>query len=294
MSASIHPLRINLRGTANINHVADARPSSRPHHGRMSQQHATQPARRRPARGTSGSAQLARYRRVGPIVGLLGLACYAAGSLAAALPMPTSSTHAMISHLATDRSKVLTGLALMFLALPFLLMFLGYLWDLLAQAEGHPRILARLSAGSWLTLLVIIAAGMIPVSAVAWQGASVVPPDIVRFAVEISNLSLYSLSAPVAAASVLAPAIVIWRSRALPRWLAWLGLIEVAGNIAELAGLYSNSGTDAAGYGAGVGPALWILWAAALSIAALAARPPTAPPSSETSAESKDLAAGIS
>ena len=260
----------------------------------MSQQHATQTARRRPARGTPGSAQLARYHHVGPIAGLLGLACYTAGSLAAALPIPTSTTHAMISHLATDRSTVLTGLALTFLALPFLLMFLGYLWDLLAQAEGHSRILARLSAGSWLTLFVIIAAGMIPVSAVAWQGASVVPPAIVRFAVEISNLSLYSLSSPVAAASVLAPAIVIWRSRALPRWLAWLGLIEVVGNIAEIAGLFSTSGTDAAGYGAGVGPALWILWAAALSITALAAGPRAAPISSETSAEPHDLAAAIS
>ena len=260
----------------------------------MSQQHAIQTGRRRPARGTSGSAQLARYHRVGPIAGLLGLACYTAGSLVAVLPRPTSTTHAMISHLATDRSTVLTGLALMFVALPFLLMFLSYLWDLLAQAEGHARILARLTAGSWLTLFVINAAGMILVSAVAWQGASVVPPAIVRFAVEISNLSLYSLSAPAAAASVLAPAIVIWRSRALPRWLAWLGLIGVAGNIAELAGLFSSSGTNAAGYGAGVGPALWILWAAALSITALVARPRAASPSSESSAEPKDLAAGIS
>lgn len=268
-------------------------PPSRSHHGRMSQQHAIQTARR-PTRRTSGSAQIARYHHAGPIAGLLGLACYTAGSLVAALPTPTSTTQAMISHLATDRSKVLTGLALMFAALPFLLMFLGYLCDLLAQAEGHSRLLARLSAGSWLTLFVIIATGMIPVSAVAWQGASAVPPAIVRFAVEISNLSLYSLSSPVAAASVLAPAIVIWRSRALPRWLVWLGLIEVVGNIAELAGLFASSGTDAAGYGAGVGPVLWILWAAALSITALAARPRAAPISFETSAEPDDLAAGIS
>jgi len=269
-------------------------PPGRSHHGRMSQQHATQAARRRPARRTPGSTQLAPYRHIGPIAGLLGLACYTAGSLTAALPTPTSTTQAMISHLANDRSKALTGLALMFLALPFLLLFLGYMWDLLAQAEGHSRLFARLSAVSWLTLFVIIAAGMIPVSAVVWQGASAVPPAIVHFAVEISNLSLYSLSSPVAAASVLGPAIVIWRSRALPRWLVWLGLIEVVGNIAELAGLFSKSGIDAAGYGAGVGPALWILWAAALSITALAAGPRAAAISAESSAESKDLAAGIS
>jgi hypothetical protein len=277
----------------NINHVADVRPASRSHHGRMSQQHAIHTARRRSARGTPGSAQLARYHHIGPVAGLLGLACYTAGSLVAVLPVPTSTTQAMVSHLAADRSTVLTGLALMFLALPFLLLFLGYLWDLLAQAEGHSRILARLSAGSWLTLFVIVATGMIPVSAVAWQGASAVSPAIVRFAVGISNMSLYSLSSPVAAASVLAPAIVIWRSRVLPRWLAWLGLIEIAGNIAELAGLFSTSGPDAAGYGAGVGPALWTLWAASLSITSLAARP-QAPISAETAAEPQDLAAGIS
>ena len=259
----------------------------------MSQPHATQTARRSPGRGTPGPAPPARRHRTGPIAGLLGLACFTAGSLAAALPRPTSTTHAMVSHLAADRSTVLTGLALMFLALPFLLMFLGYLWDLLAQADGHSRILARLTAGSWLTLFVIIAAGMIPVSAVAWQGASVVPPAIVRFAVEISNLSLYSLSSPVAAASVVAPAIVIWRSRVLPRWLAWLGLIEVAGNIAELAGLFSTSGTDAAGYGAGAGPALWVLWAAALSITALAARPHAPAPSAGTPSGPQDPATGL-
>jgi hypothetical protein len=80
----------------------------------------------------------------------------------------------------------------------------------------------------------------------------------------------------------------------LHRCLAWLGLIEVVGNIAELAGPFSTSGTDAAGYGAGVGPALWILWAAALSIIALAARPRAAAPSTKTPTEPKDLAAGIS
>jgi hypothetical protein len=233
-------------------------------------------------------------RRVGPIAGLLGLACYTAGSLIAALPTPTSTTEAMISHLAADRSMVLMGVALMFLALPFLLLFLGYLWDLLARAEGHSRLVARLAAGSWLMLFVIIAVGMIPLSAVAWQGASEVPPAIVRFAAEISNLSLYSLSSPVAAASVLAPAIVIWRSSVLPRWLVWLGLIEVAGNIAELAGLLTRTGLDAAGYGAGVGPALWILWVAALSVSALATGPGAAPITSEMAAEPKDLAAGIS
>jgi hypothetical protein len=81
---------------------------------------------------------------------------------------------------------------------------------------------------------------------------------------------LYALSAPAAAASVLAPSAIIWRTRVLPRWLAVLGLAEVAVNVIELAGLMTARGGDAAGYAAGIGPLLWTLWAAVLCASALA------------------------
>ena len=111
-----------------------------------------------------------------------------------------------------------------------------------------------------------------------WRGAAATPPGIVRLAIDMANLSQYALSAPVAAASALAPAIVIWHTRALPRWLAGLALLEVAANVAELAGLAATRGTDAGGYAAGVGPVLWVLWAAALAVTALAAKPRAAVP----------------
>jgi hypothetical protein len=155
----------------------------------------------------------------------------------------------------------------------FLLVFLGFLGDLLARAEGRPWLLTFLTVGAWLTLFVITAVGLIPLAAAAWRGAVVTAPGIVRIAIDVTNLSEYALSAPVAAASTLAPAIVIWRTRALPRWLAGVALLEVAANIAELAGLAATNGTDAGGYAAGVGPVLWVVWAAALAITALAAKP---------------------
>ena len=225
----------------------------------MSQHQASPVTPRPPAATMPGPAQPATHRRTGPIAGLIGLACYAAGSMTAALPGPGATTGTVITHLTAHRSGVLAGTMLMFLALPFLLLFLSHLVNLLAEAEGPPRLLALLTAGAWLMLFVIITAGMIPVAAAAWQGTSASPPAIVHLTTDISNLSLYSLSAPVAAASVLAPTIVIWRSRLLPRWLVWLGLAEVAVNVAEMGGLFVRSGTDAAGYAAGAGPALWTL-----------------------------------
>lgn len=233
----------------------------------------TRATRRRSAGSAPGRVQPARGRRGGPLAGLLGLACYAAGSLIAGLPGPGTPARTMIAHLAAVRASVLAGTLLMFLALPLLLGFLGYFVSLLARAEGSPPLFAIWAAGAWLMLLAIIAAGLIPLVAVAWSGAAGLPPAVVRIAFDTSNLSLYALSAPVAAASVLAPSVVIWRSRVLPRWLVWLGVVEVAVNAVELAGLFASKGADTAGYAAGAGPLLWIVWAGAISVAALTAQP---------------------
>lgn len=191
----------------------------------------------------------------------------------AALPRPGSAATTVTAHLAASRGSVLGGLALMSLALPLLLVFLGFLVNLLGEAERRPWLLTYLSAAAWLALFLIVAAGLLPVAAVTWQGAAASSSDTVRLAINMANLSQYVLSAPVAAASVLAPAIVIWRTRALPRWLAGLAVIEVAANAAELAGLSMTKGADAGGYAAGVGPMLWVLWVAALAVTALAVRP---------------------
>src|SRR5580698_4763535 len=131
------------------------------------------------------------YGRTGPVAGLAGLACYTAGSLTAALPGPATPTRTVIAHLAASRGSVLAGLALMFLALPFLLVFLGHVVELLARAEGPPWLLTLCSAGAWLTLFVIIAAGLIAVAAVVWHGAAATPPGVVRLVTEMANLSQY-------------------------------------------------------------------------------------------------------
>jgi len=213
----------------------------------------------------------ARYRRAGPAAGLAGLVLFAAGSLLAGLPGPNARVATVITRLTADRGSVLAGILLMFLALPGLLVFLGYLRNLLARAEGPPAVLAATAAAAWLLLFAVIGIGLLPLAAVAWRGTAGLPPAVVRLCADMATLSLYALSAPAAAVSVLAPSAVIWRTRVLPRWLALFGLAEVVVNVVELAGLMAAKGTDAAGYAAGIGPLLWTLWAVALCGSALAA-----------------------
>jgi hypothetical protein len=124
-------------------------------------------------------------------------------------------------------------------------------------------------------VLVISIGGAVPLVAVVWHGAAQTDPGIVRLAFDASNLSLFALSAPAAALSVLAPSVAIWRSAVLPRWLVALGALEILVNVAELAGLFARNGFDAGGWVGGVGPFLWMVWVAAVSIAMMRAPVPS-------------------
>jgi hypothetical protein len=51
--------------------------------------------------------------------------------------------------------------------------------------------------------------------------------------------------------------------------LVVLGSVEIVVNVAELAGLFVRTGSNAAGYVWGIGPCVWVIWVAAVSVAML-------------------------
>jgi len=202
----------------NINHLADVRRGGASHDAGMTDQRiAIDTNAAAPVSRPTEPPPSARYRRAGPAAGLAGLVLFAGGSLLAGLPGPNTRVATVITHLTADRGAVLAGILLMFLALPGLLMFLGYLRNLLAGAEGPPAVLAATAAAAWLLLFAVIGIGLVPLVAVAWRGTAGLPPAVVRLCADMATLSLYALSAPAAAVSVLAPSAVIWRTRVLPR-----------------------------------------------------------------------------
>jgi hypothetical protein len=208
--------------------------------------------------------------RLGAGAGAAGAVVYVASAFTAGSPLrPDASVSKIVAHLSDKRGALLAGVLLAVLGVGMLLWFLSYLRAFLAQLEGGRAPLAGVTMASWVTLLVIVVAGATPLAAVIWRGARGVNPQIASFAFDVSNLSLYSLSAPAAALSVLAPMVVIWRSGALSRWLVVLGAIEIVVNVAELAGLFVRTGSDAAGYVWGVGPFVWVVWVAAVSVTML-------------------------
>ena len=137
---------------------------------------------------------------------------------------------------------------------------------MIAGTGGHGVPLASAMAAAWVVLLTIIAAALLPAMALVWRGAPTGDPSLVRLAYDMETLGTYAVTAMVALVAVGAPSLVIWRTGVLPRWLAVLGVLEVGINVVELAALSSRHGAFAGGYVAGVGPFVWALWVAAVSV----------------------------
>jgi hypothetical protein len=199
--------------------------------------------------------------------GLIGVGLFVVGSLlAGSPPKPDASATEITAFLVAHRSALLTGTALILLAIPFLGCFVGVLTGVLRDAEGGRGTLARAAALGWTLQLAIVAIGIVAQTAVTWRGAAGLDPHLVHFAYDLGTLSLYTVSATAVALTVGATSVVIFRSGVLPRWLVAIGVVEVAVNLIELLGLSSRSGLNAGGYAAGVGPLLWSVWAAAVAV----------------------------
>lgn len=205
--------------------------------------------------------------RTGALTGLAGIACYIVGVLLpGSAPKPDAVTGQVLAYFADHRGAILLGFALQAIALALLLCFLGELRTVIADTGGPGVPLASAMAAAWVVLLTIIAAALLPAIALVWRGAPAGDPSVVRLAYDMETLGTYAVTAMVALVAVGAPSLVIWRTGVLPGWLAVLGVVEIGVNVVELASLSSRHGLLAGGYVAGVGPLVWALWVAAVSV----------------------------
>ena len=215
--------------------------------------------------------------RAGALAGVAGAAVYVVSAFVpGTAPKPDDPVNDVVAHFVDKRGALLAASVLGTLAVGLLLWFVGYLRKAIEEADGPGSPMATVTVASWVALLVIASIGAAFQTAIIWRGADTFDPKLVQASFDIANLSLYSLSAGAALLSVLAPTLVIWRTRMLPRWIVAVGALEIVVNIVELAGIASRRGANAAGYAAGVGPLVWVVWAGALSVLLYRARPAAA------------------
>jgi len=205
--------------------------------------------------------------RLGTLAGLVAAVLYAISAFVPGSPMkPDASLADVTAHYEDKRGALLVATMLATIAVALLLWFLGYVRRAIEEVDGPSSALGTITIVSWVGLLVVASVGASLSIAVVWRGAASIDPKLVQLSFDVENLSLYSLTAPLAALSVLAPSLLIWRTGMLPRWLVGIGAIEVAVNVVELVGIGTRHGANAAGYAAGLGPLVWVVWVAALSV----------------------------
>ena len=219
-------------------------------------------------RGATRPDRLAYAESFSAWAGSIAVVLFVAGSLlAGSAPRPDASTADVISFLVQHRSTLLAGTVLILLSVPFFGCFIGLLAGVLREAEGGRAPLTGAAVVGWVLTLAIVSIGILGQAALTWRGADQADPGMVRFVYDMSSLSVYTVSATAVALSVGATSLIIVRSGVVPRWIAALGLVEIVLNVVELGGVASRTGLNAGGYGAGIGPLLWAVWVACLSIA---------------------------
>lgn len=122
-----------------------------------------------------------------------------------------------------DQREVQVSVALWTAGLLFFLWFLGALRNVLGSAEGAPGTLSTIAFGAGLVSAAFLALTAAFVAAAAARPDEM-DPELIRMIDDLTFLVL----APGAFAVVgflLASALVVLRSGAMPAWLAWLALI---------------------------------------------------------------------
>ena len=213
----------------------------------------------------------ARWNRMAAAAGIVGLVLVIVGFAApGSLPKADDTGAQLTKFLVDKRGALLLSSFMLSLGTPFLLWFLGSLRGLLAQVEGGRGALATTFIVGVVLLLAVFSVGTLVLTTLAWRGPVGLSDAELRFLYGAVVVASTSATAMASAVSVGAPALLIWRSGVLPKWIAGVGVLVILANIGELIGVFSRTGGNAGGSGAGMAAVpLWIIFFLATSIALL-------------------------
>ena len=150
------------------------------------------------------------------------LALVAAIAGAPALDAPTNELRSYLVH---DAGSVLVATTIGAVSVCFFLWFLGTLQTFLRAAEGGSGQLSRIAFGAGLVTITLAMAASLPTVALAWgETAANAEPGLVRAIWNLNTLAFVPIGSS-AGVFCLAAALVILRTRVLPAWIGWIGIL---------------------------------------------------------------------
>ena len=167
------------------------------------------------------------WQRLGAAGGILYVALALTGNTVGFVepPAPNASRDAVAAFWAATSATWPLRVSLMLLAFFCFVFFVGSLWDVLRRAEGKSSQFAAVALGGGV-LTAAAQLGEFPptYAGIQWAKAGL-DPNIARMLALDMNGAGFLLSWFTLAILLSATAIVIIRTRALPRWLGWLGAV---------------------------------------------------------------------
>jgi hypothetical protein len=129
------------------------------------------------------------------------------------------------SYLVDDGGNILLAAVLGALSAFFFIVFLGTIRTFLGSAEGSPESLSTVAFGAGLVTITLATTAVLPTVALAWNDtAAIADPGLVQAVWNLNTLALVPIGSS-AGAFCLAAALIILRTRVMPVWVGWIGIL---------------------------------------------------------------------
>lgn len=202
------------------------------------------------------------------VVGAIGLALWAGGSLLAALRPVDAPLAERVDRLATGRTALLVGSIGAVSGAALLL------WPICAVAteEGEAWVSLRwFSVAVWTLGFTFFVVATVVVSTLAWSPSRAPDQELVRVLLDGAHLAVWAVSAPIGAIAVVATTAVGVQAQLFGPLVVLAATAKVATVVVEVAGTGRRTGWNAGGWAAGSSGYVSVAWFA-LVLAALAVR----------------------
>jgi hypothetical protein len=179
--------------------------------------------------------------RLAGAAGVLGCALGVAGSLVVDLldaPATTASAAEIVESIKGNRTALLVGMQLSTAAVSLWLVFGAGVWLRLRRASGPESLASACFAFGFVGFVTLLLAGFTAFFVLVYRNADVGDP---RLLYDLT-FGLLAMSGAPTAIALGSYAALVFRSSALPRWTAWLGVVGALGHIALLASFVVSEG----------------------------------------------------
>ncbi len=202
-----------------------------------------------------------RWLRIGAIAGILFVVLLIAAQFIAPSPSPKESIGTIISFYVHHRSAALWSGYLSAVSAAVQLLFVAAVFSALRRSEEQSSMLPMLMLGASIALLPVILLSSSFSVALTWNGAQSNNPAVARALFDLSTVTLI-FSDMVIGVFLAAASLATLRTRILPRWLGWLGLVGAALLLAGTASLFNPGGS----FGGAPGLLLYLIWVITTSV----------------------------